>query len=91
MLHDLMLTEQQYNGVVSGANPTLFIDGSRIDILPKQHVMLFECMQTASGSMRRTGRVTAGIVTAGIDGYPLNADYRLIVIKPIANLVELHT
>lgn len=89
MLHTIELTEQQFSGVSSGAAPTIFIDSARLDILPKQHLLLYECTETSSGGYKRTGRVIAGLVTSALDGYPMCAEYRAVTVKKIAQLVEL--
>lgn len=88
-MHTLKLTELQFAGVASGAAPTIFIDSSRIDILPKQYVLLYECAETISGGYKQTGRVVAGLVTSVLDGYPMCSEYRAVTVKKVAELVEL--
>jgi hypothetical protein len=88
-LHTLQLTEQQFVGVSNGSAPTIFVDRERLDILPKQHVLMYECTETAGGKYRRTGRVMAGLVTSVLEGYPMCAEYRAVTVKKIAQMVEL--
>jgi hypothetical protein len=88
-LHTLQLTEQQFVGVSNGSAPTIFVDRERLDILPKQHVLMYECTETAGGKYRKTGRVMAGLVTSVLEGYPMCAEYRAVTVKKIAQMVEL--
>jgi hypothetical protein len=88
-MHTLQLTEQQFIGVSNGSAPTIFVDSERLDILPKQHVLMYECTETAGGKYRRTGRVMAGLVTSVLDGYPMCAEYRAVTVRKIAQMVEL--
>lgn len=88
-MHSVQLTEQQFIGVASGSAPTIFVDGERNDILPTQHILLYECTETAGGKYKRTGRVLAGLVTSVLEGYPMCADYRAVTIKKVAEMIEL--
>lgn len=88
-MHTLQLTEQQFIGVSNGSAPTIFVGSGRLDILPKQHVLMYECTETAGGNYRKTGRVMAGLVTSVLDGYPMCAEYRAVTVKKIAQMVEL--
>ena len=89
ILHTLQLTEQQFIGVSNGSAPTIFVDKDRVDILPTQHVLMYECTETSGGKYRRTGRVMAGLVTSVLEGYPMCAEYRAVTVKKIAQMVEL--
>lgn len=88
-MHTLQLTEQQFIGVSNGSAPTIFVDGERSDILPTQHVLMYECTETAGGKYKKTGRVMAGLVTSVLEGFPMCAEYRAVTVKKIAQMVEL--
>lgn len=88
-MHTLQLTEQQFIGVLNGSAPTVFVDGERLDILPKQHVLMYECTETAGGKYKKTGRVMAGLVTSVLEGFPMCSEYRAVTVKKIAQMVEL--
>lgn len=88
-MHTMQLTEQQFIGVSNGSAPTLFVDSEKLDILPTQHVLMYECTETAGGKYKKTGRVMAGLVTSVLEGFPMCAEYRAVTVKKIAQMVEL--